>query len=120
MGLALIRKKKKEKQAYYACWVFAVRVPLPPPLLIRLWVKLVSLMTEKNSYILLKDFFPCRNGYKQSNCVDAMEGKCQKQSVNLSLSNLLKMAVPVQIVVQEGKKWQKPAYHSSLKKSFTL
>lgn len=56
MGLALIRKK--EKQAYYACWAFAARVPLPPTLLIRLWVNLASLMMEKkNSHVLPKDFF---------------------------------------------------------------
>jgi len=55
VGLVFIRKK--EKQAYYACWVFAVSVPLPPTLLIRLWVKLVSLMMEKNSNVLLTEFF---------------------------------------------------------------
>jgi len=48
-----------------------------------------------------------------------MESKCQKQSVNLSLSNLLTVAAPVQIVLQEGQKQRKPAYCNSLK-SFTL
>lgn len=74
---------------------------------------------RKNSDVLLKDFFSCRNCYKQSNCVDAVEGECQKKSVNLPLSNNLSMAVPLHMVIQEEQKSQNPSYRTTLK-SFTL
>lgn len=67
---------------------------------------------RKNSDVLLKDFFPCRNSYKQSNCVDAMEGKCQKQCESFPLKPFSNDSV-------HANSHPKPGYHRSLK-SFTL
>lgn len=100
MGLALIRKKKPKKKPPSILCLLGVCNSTSTSTINKALGEIGFFDDRKNSDVLLKEFFPWRNCYKQSNCVDEIRGKCQKQSINPSLTNHLTMAVPMQIFIQ--------------------